>query len=122
MSLKTAKATITKETGESVERVFSIRKVIFHFDEMRVEVIYEAYPPGASKEIGAVPDLFSQSIPVDMSNEEDAAIILSASGRIWRMCVDVPFIKNYEPDKNGRLEMKIRSFEDLNAEITGVKE
>lgn len=122
MSLKKAIATFTKENGETVTRHFGIKTVVFHYQEARIETVYEVYPSAAAKLRGAQPEYISQSAAVDFGNMEDVMMILSVSARIWEKNAASPFIEDFsDVDAGTGLQVRSRkSFADLNAEIIDV--
>jgi len=121
MSLKKAIFTFTRENGETVTREANIRKVIFHYDEMTVETIYEMYPSADAKTRGAVPELHSQKVAVDLTNQEDLTLVLSASARIWEKNRVAAFIADFtELDEGGKMIRQMKSLDDLGAEIVEV--
>lgn len=116
MALKKARFSYTKNTGETVERVAFIKKVVFHYDEMRIETIYEMFASDIAQSRGAVPEIISQSVAVDLSNEEDLALVLSASERIWAKNLEEPLIEDFVAVR-GRFTRENKSLTQLNAVI-----
>ena len=121
MSLKKAIFTFTKENGETVTREATIKKVVFHYDEMAIETIYELFPSAEAKTKGAVAKLVAQRVQVDLTNTEDLALVLSASDRIWEKNRVEPFIADYsELDGNGKMVRNLKSLDELDATIEEV--
>jgi hypothetical protein len=121
MSLKKAIATFTTKLGETATRHFSIKTVVFHYSEARVEIIYEIFPSDEARSRGAAPELASQSLQVDFADVDDVQMILAVSDRLWAKVADVPFVDDYsELDQEGKQIGVRRSFQDLNAEIVEV--
>ena len=121
MGLKFAIVQFTKETGEAVTRFVSIKKVIFHYDEAAVETIYEMFASAEAKDRGAVPEVLSQRVAVDLTNAEDLQLVLSASDRIWTKNRAEPFITDWsELDEKGKMVRRMKSLDELDAEILEV--
>lgn len=121
MGLKFVIVSYVKDTGESITRVGFIKKVIFHYDERVIETIYQMFPSAEAQMRGAVPELLSQRVPVDLTVAEDMNLIISSSDRIWQKNFDVPFIMDYsEVDGSGKMVKTLKSFSDLGAIIEEV--
>lgn len=122
MSLKTATFIYTKENGEAVTRIASIKKVVFHYDEMAIETIYEMFPSAEAKAKGAIPELISQRVAVDLTDQNDLVLVLSASERIWEKNASAPFIADFsELDDDGKMIRQMKSLDELGAEIVEVQ-
>lgn len=122
MSLKKAVFTFTRENGETVTREANIKKVVFHYDEMAIETIYEMYPSAEAKAKGAVAELHSQKVQVDLTNQEDLALVLSASDRIWEKNFVAPFIADFtELDDDGKMTRQTKSLNELGATLEDVQ-
>lgn len=122
MALKMAtEITFTKINGEQVIRIARIKKVIFHYDEMRVETIYEMFPSAEAQERGGIAELCSQSVSVDLTNPADVNLILAASDTLWAKNFTQPFILDYtELNENGKMIPIMRSMEELGAVLVDV--
>jgi hypothetical protein len=118
MSLKKATVTFTKENGEQVSRVLTIKSVVFHYEEAAVETIYRVHPSESARLRGATPEYISQRAPVDLTNMEDLQMVFAVSSLLWEKNADSPFISDYsEVDEHGRQQHILKSLNDLGATI-----
>lgn len=122
MGLKKAVVTFTKRNGETVSREVSIKDVVFRYGKREIETIYEVYPDGAAQAKGGIPALFSQTVPMDLTNPEDITMLFSVSDRLWQINADAPLIEDFtELDGNGKMVRQMKTLNELGAVIMDVE-
>jgi hypothetical protein len=122
MALKQATVTFTKSNGETVTRVLSIKDVVFRYQDRTIETIYTAYPSEEARLRGANPEYMSQLVDMNLTNEEDLAMLLTVSARLWEINSVAPLINDYtELDDNGKQILKLKSLDELEAIIEDVE-
>ena len=99
MGLKKAVITFTNESGDTVARTLTVKDVVFHYEEAKVEIIYRSTPTDVDKAKIAAPSYFSQIIDINLGDSSILSLVLAVSDKLWEIVPTEPFVAVPEYDE-----------------------
>lgn len=118
MSLQKADFTFTDSDGfiKRYEETV-VATVIFHYQTASIETVYHAWRTAEERDAGVPARTIRQTLEVDFQDAEILALLLNVSAKLWQVNFTAPFLTDYSGRKDGKVDAKTKSLQQLGAVI-----